>query len=121
MEWEYLFFSEITKMKYRNSSLLTEVRVLSIARQKRTYRIQKETVNNITKKIKWERYEYNQQKLVNIRSRLTDHYCRLNDINTEQGTSTWLTTLTIEDKGYMLNKQEFWDLVNVRYGWPLRD
>ena len=47
-----VFFSEITKMKYRNSSLLTEVHVLSIARQKRTYRIKKENVNNITKKIK---------------------------------------------------------------------
>ena len=42
----------------------------------------------------------------------------MNDINTEQGASAWLSTLPIKE-GYMLNKKEFWDLVNIRYGWPL--
>ena len=84
-----------------------------------TYGIQKETINNIKKKIKRDRQEYNKQTLIDIKSRLTSQQCRLNDINTEQGASTWLSTLQIEEKGYMLNKQEFWDLVNIRYGWPL--
>ena len=43
----------------------------------------------------------------------------MNDINTEQGASAWLSTLPIKEEGYMLNKQEFWDLVNIRYGRPL--
>ena len=90
-----------------------------ITRQETTYGIQKETINNIKKKIKRNRQEYNQQKLIDIKSRLTSQQCRLNDINTEQGASTWLSTLPIEEEGYMLNKQEFWDLVNIRYGWPL--
>ena len=30
-----------------------------------------------------------------------------------------LSTLPIEEEVYMLNKQEFWDLVNIRHGWPL--
>ena len=58
-------------------------------------------------------------KTSNIRSKLTTQQSRLNGINIEQRASTWLTTLPIEDKGYILNKQEFWDLVNIRYGWPL--
>ena len=58
-------------------------------------------------------------KTSNIRSKLTTQQSRLNDINIEQRASTWLTTLPIEVKGYILNKQEFWDLVNIRYGWPL--
>ena len=28
-------------------------------------------------------------------------------------------TLPIKEEGYMLNKHEFWDLINIRYGWPL--
>ena len=116
-EWAYLFFSQITSIEFQNPSLLTKEHVSLIAWQERTYRIQKETINNIKKKIKWDRQEYNQQKLTDIKSRLTSQQCRLNDINTEQGTSTWLTTLPIEE-GYMLDKQEFWDLVNIRCGRP---
>ena len=36
-----------------------------------------------------------------------------------QGASTRLSTLPIEEEEYMLNKKEFWDVVNIRYGWPL--
>ena len=43
----------------------------------------------------------------------------LNDLNMEQGSSTWLTTMPIREEGYDLNKQHFWDLVHIRYGWRL--
>ena len=112
-------FSEISEKEYQNSSRLTEEHVSLISRQERSYQIQNEGLNDIKKKIKLERQKYHQEQLVNIRSKLTSEQCRLNDINTEQGASTWLTTLPLEDEGYMLNKQEFWDLVNIRYGWPL--
>ena len=109
-------FSEISQTESRNSSQLTEEHVSLITRQERTYNIEKESLKNIKHKIKLERQKYNQQKLVNTRSKLTTQQCRLNDINIEQGASTWLTTLLIEDEGY---KQEFWDLVNIRYDWRL--
>ena len=64
-------FSKIMEIEFQNSSLLTEEHVSLIGRLERTYRIQKETINNIYKKTQRERQEYNQQKLVNIRSRLT--------------------------------------------------
>ena len=109
-------FSEIANIEFQNSSLLTKEHVSLIARQETTYGIQKEIINNIKKKIKRDRQEYDQQKLIDIKLRLTSQQCRLNNINTEQGASRWLP---IEEEGYMLNKQEFWDLVNIRYGWPL--
>ena len=112
-------FSEISQTEFQNSSQLTEEHVSLITRQDRTYNIEKDSLKNIKHKIKLEIQKCNQQKLVNIRSKLTIQQCRLNDINIEQGASTWLTTLRIEDEGYMLHKQEFWDLVNIRYGWPL--
>ena len=116
VEQKYLFFFQ----NHRNRILLlTEEHASLIARQERTYIIKKETINNIKKKIKRESQEYNRRKLVNIWSRLTGQEFRLNDINTEQGASTWLTILPIEDEGYMVNTKQFWNLVNIRYGWPL--
>ena len=109
-------FSEISQTEFQNSSQLTEEHVSLITRQDRTYNIEKESLKYIKHKIKLEIQKCNQQKLVNIRSKLTIQQCGLNYINIEQGASTWLTTLPIEDKGYMLNKQEFLDLVNIRYG-----
>ena len=57
--WIIFTQCEITEIEYRNLSLLTEENILLIALQERTHRIQKETINNIKKKIKWERCEYN--------------------------------------------------------------
>jgi len=44
---------------------------------------------------------------------------RANEISQEKGVSNWLTALPIEEKGFHLCKREFWDAINVRYGWPL--
>ena len=92
-------FSQIANVEFQNSSLLTKEHVSLIALQERTYEIQKETINNIKKKIKRDIQEYNQQKLIDIKSRLSSQQCRLNDINTEQGDSTWLSFLPIEEEG----------------------
>ena len=85
-EWVFLFFPKSQTLNFR---------------QERTYGTQKETINNIKEKIKQHRQEYNQQKLINIKSRLTSQQCRLNDINTEEGASAWLSTLPIEEEGYI--------------------
>ena len=31
----------------------------------------------------------------------------------------WLTVLPLQDQGFHLNKQEFWDALHLRYGWKL--
>ena len=81
-------FSEIAEIEFQNSSLLTKEHISTMAQPERTYWIQKETINNIKKKIRREKQEYIQQKLVHIRSRLTGQQFRLNNINTEQDAST---------------------------------
>jgi len=40
-------------------------------------------------------------------------------LNIEVGASSWLTTLSLKNEGYCLNKQLFWDLIRLRYGWQL--
>ena len=43
-----------------------------------------------------------------------------NDLNLENGVSSWLTTLPIKEEGYILNTQSFLDLLSIRYGWRLK-
>ena len=50
---------------------------------------------------------------------MSDEKLKLNDMNQENGASIWLSTLPLKDNRYCLNKQQFWDLVKLRYGWPL--
>ena len=59
------------------------------------------------------------KKLNVMRCFLSDQKLKLNGIHQDSGASIWLSTLPLKDKGYCLNKQEFWDLVKLRYGWPL--
>ena len=54
-----------------------------------------------------------------LKTFLPNNKIRLNKINQEKGASTWLSTLPLKEEGYSLSKQEFWDLVKIRYGWPL--
>ena len=44
---------------------------------------------------------------------------RLLDLNSESGAALWLTILPIKDEGYQLDKQTFWDLIKIRYGYQL--
>ena len=76
-------------------------------------------VQNIKRKIKNQKQKKHQAKLENIRSYLTEEQIRLNNLNQEHGSSSWLTTLPLSEEGYDLTKQLFWDLIRIRYGWTL--
>ena len=41
------------------------------------------------------------------------------DLNSETGSSSWLTVLPLQDQGFHLHKQEFWDALHLCYGWKL--
>ena len=50
---------------------------------------------------------------------MNENQQRLNDVNQEPGVSSWISSLPLEDEGYVLNKQLFWDLIHIRYGLKL--
>ena len=58
-------------------------------------------------------------KAKDIHSRLSLSLQRAMDLNSEPGSSSWLTALPLRDQGFHLNKQEFWDALHLRYGWKL--
>ena len=54
-----------------------------------------------------------------IRGHLASPLQRAMALNSETGSSAWLTVLPLQDQGFHLNKQEFWDALHLRYGWKL--
>ena len=41
------------------------------------------------------------------------------DVSIDRGVSNWLTALPINDFGFELSKQQFWDPICWRYGWSI--
>jgi len=54
-----------------------------------------------------------------LRSILSPQLQRAVDLNSEPGASSWLLALPLQDQGFHLTKQEFWDALHLRYGWTL--
>ena len=75
----------------------------------------KEIQNKITR-TRLRRYPH---ILVDVRAHMSENQERLNNINQEPGTSSWISSLSLEDEEYVLNKQLFWDLIHIRYGFEL--
>ena len=46
---------------------------------------------------------------------------RMMDLLCEKGSSLWLSLLPLQDHGFNLNKGEFCDALNLRYGWQLKN
>ena len=72
-------------------------------------------LQHIKREIKNQKQQTHQAKLENIRPYLTEEQIRLNNLNQEHGSSSWLTTLPLSEEGYDLTKQLFWDLIRIRY------
>lgn len=56
-----------------------------------------------------------------MKSEISTTLQRAMDLGTEKGASTWLTALPLKEQGFTLNKQEFQDVLCLRYGWQLRN
>ena len=65
------------------------------------------------------RREASKKRALEIRNGLSSQLQRAIDLNSEPGASSWLMTLLLQDQGYHLTKQEFWDALHLRYGWTL--
>ena len=70
-------------------------------------------VQNIKRKIKIQKQQKHQSMLENIRSYLTEEQIRLNNLNQEHGSSSWITTLLLSEEGYTLTKQDFQHIVSA--------
>ena len=52
-----------------------------------------------------------------VKSELPEQTRRAMDLASEQGASSWLTALPVEEFGFSLHKGAFFDALALRYGW----
>ena len=111
-------YSELSDREYENSILITEHLRNNIIQQVRQY-CHDPDINKKKNKLKVDRAVSQKKVLDATRQKMNEQQIRLNNINQEMGASNWLTTLPLKDEGYTINKQCFWDLIRLRYGWEL--
>ena len=111
--------SEISETYFNNSRKMTRELVSRIVHQHdKDYvlppvtkpakvEIQEEKKKNEEDKVNWLKQQFDPEKL------------KLYEAITEKGSSNWLNTLPLKDHDFYLSKQEFWDAVQLRYGFPL--
>ena len=58
--------------------------------------------------------------LTSLQEQMSSKNKRLNDIDQEQGSSSWLTVLPIKQPGFSLSKAEHSDAIYLRYGLSLK-
>ena len=110
--------SELAEQEYHNSREITQNLRKNIIDQEVRYVTDPKRGEKINK-IKLKKHKLYQLKLDETRKEMNEHQRKLNEINQQNGASIWLTTLPIKTEGYVLNKQSFWDLIHIRYGWEL--
>ena len=111
-------FAEISNDEYKNWLNVTEHLRNNIIQQHHDY-----TANCDTKTakhlIKQRRKLKTKTKLEELKNDLKPNQFHLMKLNQEQNESSWLTFLPLKEKGYIVNKQCFFDLIRIRYGWQL--
>jgi hypothetical protein len=106
-------------IEYNNARSITEKLTTNITEQKKNFNMTKEELSTIKNEMKKARKDRNTNKLSHLRHNMSDKQRRQNDILQESASSNWLTTIPLSEFQYELNKQEFWDCLRLRYGYPI--
>ena len=107
--------SKIADEEFQNSRKMTENLTAAITSQQRDIPDDLDDLSRACKlQIRAERRARQVEILEDLKLRMSPDQIRVNEIAREAGSSNWLTCLPLEDSGYVLNKQEFWDAINLR-------
>ena len=71
--------------------------------------------------IHWLKRQHLSSVADSVKSRLDPLLQRIVGLNSMKCSFLWLTALPIQEQGFRLNNQEFWDALNLRFGWQLYD
>ena len=108
--------TQISDDEFENSKRMTENLTASIKIQSRDLPEDFDELSRLCKlKIRTERRAKQVETLENLILRMSQDQKRVNEISRESGSSNWLSCLPLEDSGYVLTKQEFWDVLNLRH------
>ena len=107
------------ELEYENSVKATRELANAIFNQREQFADNDEIQRQIMNNIKKSRDTFFQTKRTEIMNSLTPAMNRHIDLISEKGASSWLTSLPLEDYGFVLNRQEFHDALAIRYNLTL--
>ena len=113
--------AKMTEIEHSNSLKVTAALTKHIIEQNTAEEIDGFMLNLLTAEISKSRHDAQESELRRILAKSSDEIKRMVEVTQETGASNWLSSLPIKAKGFSLNKQEFFDALALRYGWPIKD
>ena len=108
-------------MEYGYSIAATKHTVRSMLNQDNDFHIDIAQISEVKKEITSQKNSFYKTALEQIMQELPPKHSKLVELACEKGSSAWLTTLPLEEFGFVLNKQEFQDSIALRYGFTIRN
>ena len=109
---------EVANTELLNSKEITIDLHENVITQNTDFQIDSEktkTIKNESKRRKISNYKIKLEELMNS----MNEKMKRNDISNETGSSNWLSVVPMREFNYVLRKQQFWDSIRIRYGWPV--
>ena len=106
--------------QFENSCAVTKQLQERIMTQKEMLEINMAEVTKIISEIKSTKDERHINQALDIYSKLDETKRRLVSCTSEKGASSWLNALPLKSKDFHLSKSEFWDAINMRYGFQIK-
>ena len=110
---------EAANTKLLNSKEITRELYENVIKQNKDFQIDSEKTKTIKNELKRRKISNYKNKLEELRNSMNEKMKRCNDISNETGSSNWLSVIPMREFNYVLNKQQFWDSIRLRYGWPI--
>ena len=111
--------NQISDREYNNSLKMTEQIWTAMVEQRGHLVIDKEKLLDTKKEICKEKKEKTKTLKQSLLDNMTSKQARQIALISEKGASAWLSALPIEQYGFVLNKQEFYDAVALRYNFHI--
>ena len=97
--------SELAGIEFQNSQIISEdLRNKTIEQEQVGSQQHDEKINENKNNIRNSKQSRHRSILQRLRNDMSDEHQRSNEINQQQGVSTWLTTLPIKEEGYTIKK-----------------
>jgi len=112
--------SLIANVQFENSRLVTKQLVDQIMCQSLSNIVNNLELKSIKQKVVVKKVERQKALLDSLNELLSTDQKKLLELNSEKGSSIWLTALPIASQGFFLSKQEFSDALAIRYGFNLK-
>ena len=115
----FIIPSEISETQYNNSKSITSSLSNTVVEQTHLTEEDRNNIKTRKNEVKREAERCRQVKLREVKEELSEEKLKSLELISEQGASSWLSTLPLHRYDFHLEKQAFWDGLRLRYGIPL--